>query len=100
MRSLVTMREIGYPVVFDATHSVQEPGGQGDRSGGQREMVPHLTRGALAIGCDALFMEVHPDPDSALSDGPNMVPLNKLKNLLQQLLEICQASGKGENNIF
>ena len=88
MRSLVTMREIGYPVVFDATHSVQQPGGQGDRSSGHREMVPHLTRGALAIGCDALFMEVHQDPDNAPSDGPNMLKLDQLPNFLKQVIEL------------
>ena len=85
MRSLVVLREFGCPVVFDATHSVQLPGGQGDRSGGQREMVAPLTRGAVAVGCDALFMEVHPDPDNAPSDGPNMLSLDQLPPLLQQV---------------
>jgi len=100
MRSLPVMRGLGYPVVFDATHSVQLPGGGGTKSSGQREFIAPLARAAAAAGCDGFFMEVHPDPDSALSDGPNMVPLDKLKELLQQLLHICQASGKGESNLF
>jgi len=100
MRSLPVMRGLGYPVVFDATHSVQLPGGGGTKSSGQREFIAPLARAAAAAGCDGFFMEVHPDPDSALSDGPNMVPLDKLKELLQQLLQICQASGKGEINLF
>ncbi len=85
MRSLIVMRDLGYPVVFDATHSVQLPGGQGDRSGGQREMAPPLIRGAIAIGCDALFIEVHEDPDNAPSDGPNMIEMKNLPNLLKQV---------------
>lgn len=97
MRSLVTMREIGYPVIFDATHSVQQPGGQGDRSGGQREMVPHLTRGAIAIGCDALFMEVHQDPENAPSDGPNMVRLSDLKPLLEIVKDLDNLRLKRES---
>lgn len=100
MRSLPVMRGLGYPVVFDATHSVQLPGGGGTQSSGQREFIAPLARAAAAAGCDGFFMEVHPNPDTALSDGPNMVPLVKLKELLQQLLEICRSSGKGENNIF
>lgn len=100
MRSLPVMRGLGYPVVFDATHSVQLPGGGGTKSSGQREFIAPLARAAGAAGCDGFFMEVHPDPDSALSDGPNMVPLNKLKVLLEQLLQVCQASGKGEINFF
>jgi 2-dehydro-3-deoxyphosphooctonate aldolase (KDO 8-P synthase) len=88
MRSLVLMREHGCPVVFDATHSLQLPGGQGDTSGGQRHLVPHLLRGAVAIGCDAVFMEVHPDPDNAPSDGPNMVKLEALPALLKQTIEL------------
>ncbi len=100
MRSLPVMRGLGYPVVFDATHSVQLPGGGGTKSSGQREFIAPLARAAAAAGCDGFFIEVHPDPDSALSDGPNMVPLDKLKELLQQLLQICQASGKGEINFF
>jgi len=88
MRSLVLMREIGYPVVFDCTHSLQLPGGQGTTSGGQRELVPYLTRGAVAVGCDMLFMEVHPDPDSAPSDGPNMLKLETLPALLKQIKQL------------
>lgn len=87
-RSLPQMREFGYPVVFDATHSVQMPGGQGDKSGGQRQFVPYLARAAAAIGIDALFMEVHEDPDSAPSDGPNMIPLAELESVLKQVLSV------------
>ena len=82
MRSLAIMRETGCPVVFDATHSVQLPGGQGTKSGGQREFVPVLARAAVATGVAGLFMETHPDPDKALSDGPNAWPLGRMKNLL------------------
>ena len=88
MRSLVVMRETGCPVVFDATHSVQLPGGQGASSGGQREFVPALSRAAVAVGVDGLFMETHPDPDKALSDGPNAWPLGKMEALLETLLEL------------
>jgi 2-dehydro-3-deoxyphosphooctonate aldolase (KDO 8-P synthase) len=95
MRSLPIMRRFGYPVVFDATHSVQLPGGGGTKSSGQREFVGPLASAAAAAGCDGFFMEVHPDPDRALSDGPNMVPLDQLKPLLERLLRICQAAGKG-----
>jgi 2-dehydro-3-deoxyphosphooctonate aldolase (KDO 8-P synthase) len=95
MRSLPIMRRFGYPVVFDATHSVQLPGGGGTKSSGQREFVSPLAGAAAAAGCDGFFMEVHPDPDRALSDGPNMVPLDQLKPLLERLLRICQAAGKG-----
>lgn len=87
-RSLPQMRELGYPVVFDATHSVQMPGGQGDKSGGQRQFVPYLARAAAAIGIDALFMEIHENPDEALSDGPNMIPLAQLETVLKQILSI------------
>jgi 2-dehydro-3-deoxyphosphooctonate aldolase (KDO 8-P synthase) len=90
MRSLVLMREHGYPIIFDATHSLQQPGGQGTKSGGQREMVPDLARGAVAVGCDALFMEIHPDPDKALSDGPNMLQIDLLPDLLEQLVTLDQ----------
>ncbi|MER3433501.1 MAG: 3-deoxy-8-phosphooctulonate synthase [Leptolyngbya sp. ERB_1_1] len=90
-RSLPQLRSLGYPVVFDATHSVQMPGGQGTSSGGQRHFVPYLTRAAAAIGIDALFMEVHENPDVALSDGPNMVPLAELENVLKQVLSIRSA---------
>ncbi len=88
MRSLAILRETGCPVVFDATHSVQLPGGQGDRSGGQREFVPVLARAAVAVGVAGLFMETHPDPDKAMSDGPNAWPLPKMAGLLEHLLEL------------
>jgi 2-dehydro-3-deoxyphosphooctonate aldolase (KDO 8-P synthase) len=88
MRSLAVMRETGCPVVFDATHSVQLPGGQGERSGGQREFVPVLARAAVAAGVSGLFMETHPDPERALSDGPNAWPLPFLKDLLATLVEL------------
>lgn len=88
MRSLAIMRDTGCPVVFDATHSVQLPGAQGTSSGGQREFVPVLARAALAVGVSGLFMETHPDPDRALSDGPNAWPLGNMKELLVQLKEI------------
>lgn len=91
MRSLPIMRRFGYPVVFDATHSVQLPGGAGTKSGGQREFVAPLACAAAGAGCDGFFMEVHPNPDSALSDGPNMVPLSELKALLERILRICDA---------
>jgi len=90
MRSLVLMREYGYPVIFDATHSLQQPGGQGTTSGGQSEMVPDLARGAVAVGCDALFMEIHTDPSKALSDGPNMLKIDLLPELLEQLVTLDQ----------
>ncbi len=95
MRALPIMRGFGYPVVFDATHSVQLPGGAGTRSAGQREFVAPLACAAAGAGCDGFFMEVHPDPESALSDGPNMVPLHQLKPLLERLVRICEAAGKG-----
>jgi len=88
MRSLAIMRETGAPVVFDATHSVQLPGGQGTSSGGQREMVPVLSRAAVAVGVAGLFMETHPNPAQALSDGPNAVPLKHMKALLETLLAL------------
>ena len=88
MRSLAIMRETGAPVVFDATHSVQLPGAQGGSSGGQREMVPVLARAAVAAGIAGIFMETHPDPSKALSDGPNAVPLKHMRALLETLLEI------------
>ena len=88
MRSIPIMAKNGYPVVFDATHSVQQPGGMGDKSGGQREFVEYLARAAVAVGVAAVFMETHPDPDNAPSDGPTMVPLSKMSNLLKQLVEI------------
>ena len=88
MRSLPILRRLGYPVIFDATHSVQQPGGQGEKSGGQREFVEHLSRAAVAVGVAGIFMETHQDPDNAPSDGPNMIPLSNLENLLKQLIEI------------
>lgn len=88
MRSLAIMRETGCPVVFDATHSVQLPGGQGTSSGGQREFIPVLSRAAVAVGIAGLFMETHPDPANALSDGPNAVPLARMEGLLESLLEL------------
>ena len=88
MRGLAVMRELGYPVVMDATHSVQIPGGQGTSSGGQSQYVPHMARAAAAIGIDALFLEVHDNPAEALSDGPNMVQLDNLKKLLQDVITI------------
>jgi 2-dehydro-3-deoxyphosphooctonate aldolase (KDO 8-P synthase) len=88
MRSLPIMAKNGYPVIFDATHSVQQPGGLGDTSGGQREFVEYLARAAVAVGVAGVFIETHQDPDNAPSDGPNMVPLDKLEKLLSQLFEI------------
>ena len=88
MRSLAIMRETGAPVVYDATHSVQLPGGQGTSSGGQREFVPVLARAAVAAGVAGLFMETHPDPEHALSDGPNAVPLKHMRRLLETLLAL------------
>jgi 2-dehydro-3-deoxyphosphooctonate aldolase (KDO 8-P synthase) len=88
MRSLAIMRETGAPVVFDATHSVQLPGGQGTSSGGQREFVPVLARAAIAVGVAGVFMETHPDPNNAMSDGPNAVPLKHMRALLEQLLAL------------
>lgn len=88
MRSLSVMRDTGCPVVFDATHSVQLPGGQGSSSGGQREFVPVLARAAVAVGISGLFAETHPDPSKALSDGPNAWPLDKMEALLETLLAL------------
>ncbi len=88
MRSIPIMAKNGYPVVFDGTHSVQQPGGLGEKSGGQREFVEYLSRAATAVGIAAIFLETHQDPDNAPSDGPNMVPLNKLENLISQIVEI------------
>jgi 2-dehydro-3-deoxyphosphooctonate aldolase (KDO 8-P synthase) len=92
MRSLAVMRDTGCPVVFDATHSVQLPGGQGTKSGGQREFVPVLARAAIAVGVAGVFMETHPDPDKALSDGPNAWPLGKMEALLETLKELDAAT--------
>ena len=94
MRSLAIMRETGAPVVFDATHSVQLPGGNGTSSGGMREMVPVLSRAAVAVGVDGLFMETHPNPAQALSDGPNAVPLGRMKDLLSVLIELDRVTKK------
>lgn len=102
MRSLAIMRETGCPVVFDATHSVQLPGGQGTKSGGQREFVPVLARAAVAVGIAGLFMETHPDPAKALSDGPNAWPLPKMKALLvtlQAIDRLVKQQGFAENNL-
>ena len=102
MRSLAVMRETGCPVVFDATHSVQLPGGQGSSSGGQREFVPVLARAAIAVGVAGIFMETHPDPSKALSDGPNAWPLGKMEALLETLLEldrVTKRSGFLENSL-
>ena len=88
MRSIPIMAKNGYPIVFDGTHSVQQPGGLGEKSGGQREFVEYLSRAAVAVGVAAIFLETHQDPDNAPSDGPNMVPLNKLEDLIHQIVEI------------
>ena len=103
MRGLASMRSTGFPVVFDATHSVQQPGGQGTTSGGQREFVPVLARSAIAAGVSGLFMETHPDPECALSDGPNMWPLGQLKPLLETLKaldDLVKAEGFIENDLL
>ena len=96
MRSLVVMRSFDVPVIFDATHSVQLLGGAGTASSGQREFVPHLARAAVATGCDALFMEIHPAPDQAPSDGPNMLRLEDLPALLVQITQIDRIVRKSE----
>ena len=88
MRSLQIMSETGYPVIFDATHSVQQPGGKGDKSGGQREFIHSLSRAAVAVGVAGLFIETHEDPDNAPSDGPNMLPLSELKDFLNKIMQI------------
>ncbi|BCN93417.1 2-dehydro-3-deoxyphosphooctonate aldolase [Thiomicrorhabdus immobilis] len=103
MRGLASMRSTGCPVVFDATHSVQQPGGQGTTSGGQREMVPVLARAAIAAGVSGVFMETHPDPEKALSDGPNMWPLGNLKPLLETLKmldDVVKKQGFIENSLL
>jgi 2-dehydro-3-deoxyphosphooctonate aldolase (KDO 8-P synthase) len=92
MRSLSVMRDTGCPVVFDATHSVQLPGGAGGKSGGQREFVPVLARAAIAVGVAGVFMETHPDPDKALSDGPNAWPLGKMRALLETMMALDAAT--------
>ncbi|MCR5092909.1 MAG: 3-deoxy-8-phosphooctulonate synthase [Lachnospiraceae bacterium] len=88
MTGIVEMKKLGYPVVFDATHSVQKPGGQGDATGGNRDYVEPLAKAAVAAGADALFFEVHPDPDNALSDGPNMVKLDEFEGMLERIIRI------------
>ena len=95
MRSLVIMREMGFPVIFDVTHSLQLPGGLGTASGGQREFVSALGRASVAVGIDGLFMEVHPNPEAALCDGPNSQPLGELRPLLEQLMEIDRVIKEG-----
>ncbi len=97
MRALPTMADTGYPVVFDATHSVQQPGGQGATSGGQREFISPLARAAAAVGISGLFVETHPNPDAAPSDGPNMVPLGQLQGLLRTVMEFDRVA-KNPNN--
>ena len=91
MRGIAIMKSFGWPVIFDATHSVQLPGGGGDKSAGQREFAPVLAKCALAAGADGLFIETHPDPDHALSDGPNMIPLAEMSSLLPALLKVRAA---------
>src|SRR5467141_2938917 len=92
MRSIPIMRRIGFPVIFDATHSVQLPGGGGDKSSGQREFAPVLARCALAAGADGIFIETHPEPEKALSDGPNMIPLAEMPALLESLVRVREAA--------
>lgn len=91
MTSIIEMKKFGYPVIFDATHSVQKPGGKGDSTGGNREYVEYLAKAALAVGADGIFMEVHPDPDNAKSDGPNMIALKDLKSILEKLIKVYNA---------
>lgn len=91
MTGMIEMKKFGYPVIFDATHSVQKPGGKGNSTGGNREYVEYLAKAAISIGVDGVFMEVHPDPDNAKSDGPNMVPLRELKTVLQKLIKVYNA---------
>lgn len=90
-RAIPTMQDFGVPVIFDATHSVQKPAGKGDRSDGERRMIPYLARAAVAVGCDGVFLETHPRPDEALSDGPNMIPLDELGALIQTCLRLRAA---------
>jgi len=92
MRSIPIMKSFGFPVIFDATHSVQQPGGGGDRTTGQREFAPVLAKAALAVGANGLFIETHPKPDTALSDGPNMIPLGEMGTVLRSLLKIYEAA--------
>ena len=99
MRSLPVMRSFGCPVIFDATHSVQLPGGAGGSSGGQREFVPPLARAAVAAGLDGIFMEVHPQPEKALCDGPNSMPLDQVESLLKTLLKIHAVVSEERNEV-
>ena len=92
MRSIPVMKSFGFPVVFDATHSVQQPGGGGDKTTGQREFAPVLAKAALAVGANGLFIETHPKPDEAMSDGPNMIPLGEIATVLRSLLKIYEAA--------
>jgi 2-dehydro-3-deoxyphosphooctonate aldolase (KDO 8-P synthase) len=96
MRSIPIMQQLGPPVIYDATHSVQLPGGE--TTGGQREMIPPLARAAVAAGCDGVFLETHPQPDQALSDGPNMIPLDEISGLIIQLLKIRSALSLDETH--
>lgn len=91
MTGIRVMKELGVPVIFDATHSVQKPGGNGSSTGGNRQYVEYLAKAAVAVGADGLFMETHPDPDQAKSDGPNMVPLDEMEGLLKKLLRVYDA---------
>jgi len=100
MTSIIEMKKFGYPVVFDATHSVQKPGGNLTSTGGNREYVEHLAKAALAVGADALFMEVHKDPDNAKSDGPNMVKLDEIEAILRKLIKIYKAVREVESNSY
>ena len=95
MRALPILKSFGAPVVFDATHSVQQPGGRGDTSGGERQFVPVLARAAVSIGVAAVFMEAHPDPDNAPSDGPNMVPFDELESLVNELMDFDRLAKRG-----
>ena len=96
-RAIPWMRDFNVPVIFDATHSVQKPAGKGDRSDGERRMVPYLSKAAVAVGCDGVFLETHPNPDEALSDGPNMIPLDELPGLIRCCLRLAEAlKGDGE----
>ena len=99
MRSLPVLRSLGCPVIFDATHSVQLPGGAGGSSGGQREFIPPLARAAVAAGIDGIFMEVHPQPEKALCDGPNSMPLTGVESLLKTLLKIHSLVSGEDNSI-
>ena len=94
MRAIIQMQELGVPVVFDATHSVQEPGGLGGATGGNRAMVEPLSKAAMALGAEGLFCETHPDPDSSPSDGANMVPLGDMEDLMRRLVSIREVSAK------